>query len=100
MPVFVMRNGRLVDRARAAPLHTANEAVQVIRDEMDATRHMATGEYFTSKQKFRQRTRDVGCVEVGDQTETLLRPRKPITLSRAGRREAIRSAIRQLREHA
>lgn len=97
MAVFVMRNGRLVDRARAAPLHIANEAVRIIRDEIEPTRHMATGEYFTSKAKFRRRTRDVGCIEVGDQTETLLKPRTPVRLSRADRRQAICNAIRELR---
>jgi hypothetical protein len=91
-----MRKGKLVDRARVVPLHVAREAVRVIRDEMDATRHMATGEYFTSKRKFRQRTRDVGCIEVGTETETLLRPRKPVVLSRDARRQAIRNAIREL----
>jgi len=100
MTVFVMRNGRLVDRARAAPLYTANDAPQIISDEMPPTRHMATNEYFTSKAKFRQRTRETGHIEVGNETATLLRPRVPVRLSRAARREAIRRAIHELRERA
>jgi hypothetical protein len=96
--VFVLRAGRLMDKARAAPLHSARGAAHVIGDEMPATRHMATGEYFTSKAKFRQRTRETGNIEVGNEVATLLRPRAPVRLSRADRRQAIRSAIRELRD--
>jgi hypothetical protein len=94
-----MRKGKLVDRARAAPLHAANAAVQVIRDEMDATRHMADNRMYTSKAAFRVATRAAGCIEVGNEVATLLRPRKPVVLSRDARRQAIRNAIRELRGH-
>ncbi len=67
-----------------------------IADEMPATRHMATGEYFTSKAKFRQRTRDAGCVEVGTDT-SVLRPRQPVRMDRQKRVEDIQRAIYQLR---
>lgn len=70
--------------------------VHVIRDEMPATRHMATGEYFTSKAKFRQQTRASGCVEAGNDA-SLTRPRKPITLDRTKRRDDIRQAIYEVR---
>lgn len=98
MTVFVMRNGKLVDRARAASLHATNEAVQVICDEMDPTRHMADNRMYTSKSRFRAATRAAGCIEVGNETATLLRPRAPVRLSRADRRQAIRAAIRELRD--
>jgi hypothetical protein len=98
--VFVMRNGKLVNRARVAPLHAANAAIQVIRDEMDATRHMANNKYYTSKAKFREATRAANCVEVGNEVAALLRPRAPVRLSRADRRQAICNAIRELRERA
>jgi hypothetical protein len=45
----------------------ANQAPSVIPDEMDPTWHPATGEIMTSKRKFRQMTKDSGCIEVGDQ---------------------------------
>lgn len=69
--------------------------VHVIRDEMPATRHMATGEYFTSKAKFRQQTRASGCIEVGTDP-AIARPRKPVSLDRGRRRDDIRQAIAQL----
>ncbi len=39
----------------------------VITDEMPATRHMADGQIYTSKRKFREATRRAGCVEVGNE---------------------------------
>lgn len=68
----------------------------VISDEMPATRHMGTGEMMTSKAKFRQRTKDIGCVEVGNDA-SISRPRKPIPLSRENRREAIRKTLYEMR---
>ena len=72
-----------------------NQAVTLhyIADEMPPTRHMSNGKLYTSKKKFRDETRARGCIEVGDQTEALLKPRKPIKLDRRKRREAIRKAI-------
>lgn len=87
----------MVDSSVAGPKHTSDSAVHVITDEMDATKHMADGRMYTSKAKFRQATKAAGCIEVGNETETLLRPRKPAQLSRQDRREAIRKAIAQLR---
>src|SRR5262245_45302896 len=69
----------------------------VISDEMPATRHMADGRVFTSKSKFRAHTRAHGCVEVGNDTSALLKPRKRLELSREARRLDIRRAIEQLR---
>ena len=42
-----------------------NDAHYVIPDEMDALRHPATGEMISSKSKFRQITRQNGCIEIG-----------------------------------
>lgn len=86
----------MVPAEQAAPQGT-DPRFYVISDEMDATRHMGTGELFTSKAKFRQRTRDIGCVEVGNDPAAL-RPRKPVALDRGQRREDIRRAIHELRE--
>lgn len=98
MPTYVYRNGELVDKQFAAPRGaTGEKASYVISDEMPETRHMADGNYYTSKAKFRQATRASGCVEVGNETSTLLKPRKQVTLSREQRRDHIRQAIHQLR---
>lgn len=98
MTTYVMRNGKLVDKRTAPPKEGIHgSAVFVISDEMSATRHMADGQMYTSKAKFRQATRAAGCVEVGTETKTLLTPRKPIELDRGQRREAIQQAIHQIR---
>jgi len=69
--------------------------VHVISDEMPATRHMADGQYYTSKAKFRAATRAAGCIEVGNETKALLAPRKPTMPTREQRRDAIRTALRR-----
>ena len=82
------------------PLHFQRGTVPapyVVSDEMVSTRHMCDGHYYTSKAKFREVTRAHGCVEVGNDTETLLKPRKPIELSREQRRNDIRQAIQELK---
>ncbi len=98
MPTFVYRNGKLVDKRYAPPKEGKHgSAAYVISDEMPPTRHMADGKHYTSKVKFRQATRDAGCVEVGTETKAILTPRKPIELDRGQRREAIQQTIHQLR---
>lgn len=92
MPTFVMRDGALVEKNK----ETENNSPYVISDEMDATRHMADGQFYTSKKKFRQATRDANCVEIGN--EDVTRPRKPVTLDRRQRREDIRRAIHDIRD--
>lgn len=75
-----------------------NEPVTIrfISDEMPATRHMVDGKYYTSKKKFRNETKARGCVEVGDQTHYLTKPRKPILPDKKQRVEDIKKAIYQL----
>ena len=72
------------------------ESAYVISDTMEPTKHMATGEYFTSKAKFREQTRRSGCVEVGNETNFMLKPRKTVTPGREERRDHIRQAIKYL----
>ena len=86
----------MVDVQIAGPRHSGDVACSVISDEMDATRHMADGKYYTSKARFRQATRDAGCIEVGNELSTLTKQRKPISLSRTERRNEIRKVVRQL----
>lgn len=66
-------------------------------DNMEATRHMASGKYFTSKKKFRDETKAYGCIEVGTETKYLNKKRKPIKLDRRRRRDDIKKSIYQLR---
>ena len=104
MPRFVYRpnhpeadvNG-MVDIEISGPKYVSNGAIQIIRDEMEPTRHMADGRMYTSKAKFREATRAAGCVEVGTETATLMKPRQRVELSREQRRNEIRRAISQLR---
>ena len=93
MPTFVYRDGKLVEKSQAAP----RAGGYVISDEMPETRHMADGRYYTSKKKFRQATRAAGCVEVGDQTSTLLKPRAPVRMDPMKRREDIKRTIYELK---
>ena len=98
MATFVYRNGKLVDKRTAPPKESKHgSAAFVISDEMAPLRHMADGKLYTSKVKFRQATRAHGCVEVGEETKTLLTPRKPIELDRGARREAIQRTIYEMR---
>ena len=92
MTTYVLRGGKLVEKRLATP----KSACGVISDIMPATRHMADGRYYTSKSEFRKVTKAYGCVEIGNETATMLKPRKPIPLSREQRRNDIRKAIREL----
>jgi len=93
MTTYVLRNGKLIEKQYAEPIETH----YVISDEMPATRHMADNRLYTSKSKFRATTRAHGCVEVGNETATLLKPREPIKLDRRKRADDIRRAIYQLK---
>lgn len=68
-----------------------------ISDNMDSTRHMADGQYYTSKKKFREATRRAGCVEVGSETKYLTKPRKQVKLDKRKRRDEIKKVINDLR---
>jgi len=97
MTTYVYRLGKLVDKRLAPPKEGHGHASYVISDEMAETRHMADGKMYTSKAKFRQATRDAGCVEVGTETKALLKPRQQITLDRGKRRDDIRRTVYELR---
>jgi hypothetical protein len=98
MTTYVYRNGKLVPKHRAPSKGYGNEKLLgVISDEMSPTKHMADGQVYTSKKKFREATRAAGCIEVGNETSTLLKPRAPIALDRGQRRDAIRKSIYDLR---
>jgi hypothetical protein len=97
MPTFVYRNGKVVDKRRAKPKFSANDATFVISDTMTPLQHMANGKMYDSKKAFRAATRAAGCVELGNETSAILTPRKPILMDRAKRRDDIRRTIYDLR---
>lgn len=81
-----------------------NEPVTInyISDHMEPLRHMAldhTAPPIDSKSKFRRITREKGCIEIGNETATLLKPRKRIPLDRRQRREDMRKAANQLKNN-
>lgn len=90
MTTYVYRNGKLIEKSKAAPLG----GLFVISDEMRPTINHATGKVYDSKAKFRAATRAAGCIEVGNER---IPERAPAKLDRGQRREHIRQAIYELR---
>jgi len=86
-----MRDGKLVDKALAAPLGT-DPRVHVISDVMPTMRHPITGKLMDSKSEFRKVTRAHGCVEVGNESWPDRRP----TENPSAQRDIVR-AVEQLR---
>ena len=72
-------------------------APYVISDTIEPIRHMADNKMYTSKAKFREATKAHGCIEVGNETNHMLKPRQPIQLSRRKRRDDIKRALYELR---
>lgn len=72
-------------------------APYVISDEMPSLRHMATNRYHTSKAAFRADTKASGCIEFGNETAHLTKPRKPVKLDRTKRRDDIKRTIYELK---
>jgi hypothetical protein len=89
---YVIRNGELVEKHLAAPLHAAAEAPRVIRDGMEPTFNHATGLTYDSKRAFARDTRRAGCVIVGDE-----RLPARATAERGGVGRDIKTAIEQLK---
>lgn len=99
MSTYVMRKGVFMPIEEAPPLiQVFGRGPAVISDAMDATRHMADGKMYTSKSEFRKATRANGCVEVGNETAHLLKPRKAVPLSQQKRRDDIRRAVSDLQQ--
>ncbi len=89
MTTYVLRNGKLVDKRRAAVLR--NPVHNVISDNISDTWHPATGKKYDSKSAFRQATKAAGCVEVGTETQRDRRNTAPIDV-----RADVEHAIRKL----
>ena len=77
--------------------HADGVAPAYISDHMDPTKHMADGRIYDSKAKFRAATRAAGCIEVGNETAAITKPRTPIALGRGERRDDIKRSIWELK---
>lgn len=93
---YVLRDGELVPKDQAAPLHASHgEGPMIIRDEMDATRSMIDGSMHTSKRGYGRHVRANGCEIAGNE-------RAPFEASRfreyqpRGVGESIKRAIAEL----
>lgn len=74
MTIFVYRNGRLVDKAKAPPI-ARGTAPNVISDYLPdgALRHPTTGKMMDSKSGFRAVTKAHGMTEIGNETQRDMR---------------------------
>lgn len=63
-------------KKRVKPKRSSLPAPMLITDTMPETRHMADGKHYTSKAAFRAATKAAGCVEVGNDTAPLTKPRE------------------------
>lgn len=67
-------------------------------DTMAPTRHMCNGKMYTSKKMFRDETRARGCVEIGNETKSILNSKpKQVKLDKKKRREDIKRALWEVR---
>lgn len=92
---YVLRNGELVEKHLAPPLHASSDAPYVIADGMDPTFNHATGRTYDSKRAYERDTRRAGCVIVGNER---LPERRPAEVGGIGR--DVKTAIEQLRGRA
>lgn len=88
---WVLRDGQLVEKHLAAPLHTPPGSLYVISDNMDAVRSMADGKMYDSKSRYRADLRARGYIEVGNDSQ----PQRRVELPPV--REALRQAYQQHR---
>jgi hypothetical protein len=102
MATFVIRDGELVLKELAGPPpqegKILGEAPMVISDCMSETRHMADGQYYTSKSAFRKATKAAGCVEVGNEMSTLTKARPRVQFSKEKRVHDIKQAVEIVRK--
>lgn len=92
---YVMRDGELVEKHLAAPLHAPSSAApHVISDAMEPIRSMADGRIYDSKSRYYQGVRAAGCEVVGNERAPF--DRRPEFRSE-GVGQDIKKAIDQLR---
>jgi hypothetical protein len=88
---YVMRDGQLVEKHLAAPLHEVN--APMVMGDLQPYQSMVTGEMVTSRSRHRQILREHRLVEVGNETGYL--KSKPITTP-PGLKETL---IREVKKH-
>jgi hypothetical protein len=83
-----------ISHAPAPAFHSrsSHACPMVIGDTMPETQHMADGNYYTSKRRFRDVTRAHGCVEVGNDP-SMFRPKPKPKPDRKAIRESIGKAF-------
>jgi len=89
---FVFRNGQVIEKHLAEPLHESRDAGFYIQsDTMDPIRSMADRRMYDSKSRYRADLKARGMIEVGNSKVES----RPTPLSSP--REALRQAYNQLR---
>lgn len=93
--VLPIHEARALDDKAYHERQLANVAHGYIPDEMEPTKHPITGEYFTSKAKFRAVTRAHGCEEVGTAYENGYAPEKELHREWQSRMKDVKQGIRE-----
>lgn len=92
---YVMRNGKIVEKSKAAPLHASRDArVHVISDTCEV-KSMADGRMYTSKSRYRADLRARNLVEVGNDIAAHLRTSEPSAAREAAHSADIRTDLRR-----
>ena len=91
---YVLRDGELVEKHLAAPLHASADAPMIRPDGMAPIRSMADGGIYDSRSRYYASVRRAGCEIVGDDRAPFDRPSeiRPNGLARD-----IKIAVEQLR---
>ncbi len=95
MTTYVLRNGKLVEKAKAF-YHEGGGAAYVISDTQDLLWHPVANKYTDSKSRFRQWTVAANCREVGNDVNYSPKRQLP-KLDKAKRVDDIKRSIYQLR---
>lgn len=90
---YVIRDGELVERHLAGPLHEGANAPNVISDNMDPTFNHADGRRYDSKRAFEKAVRATGNEIIGNDT-SIMRLRPPV--NEVGGHD-VKRAIEQIR---
>jgi len=94
MVTYVWRNGDLVEKSMAELRDRKNPAPNIISDNMPMLKHHGSGQMIDSKRKFSKTTRELGMVELGNETP---KPRQPARMDKRERIEDVQKAIYQLK---
>ncbi len=95
MTTYVLRNGKLVEKAKAFH-YEGSGAAYVISDTQDLLWHPVANTYTDSKSQFRKMTVAAGCREMGNDV-SMSPKRAPPKLDKRQRAMDIKRAIDQLR---